>query len=151
MNVEIKDFESRSVVGIRRQIPRSEIGNFIPEAFGTVGPFINSEGLTMTGPPVAIYYSVIGDEVDMAAGAPVMQVTAASDQIVELELPGGKKATTVHVGPYGGLANAWDAFIEDLKSQGHAPGMPCWEEYLTDPRQESDSSKWQTMLVEPIE
>jgi effector-binding domain-containing protein len=150
MDVEIKRFKSRPVIGIRRRIAKSDVGEFIKETFETVGQFFNSHGMQMTGPPVAIYYETTESEFDMAAGAPVKEVTATTDQIVELELIGGLKATTIHSGGYERLADTWDELIGKLEEDGLVTGMPCWEEYLTDPRREPDSAKWQTLLVEPV-
>lgn len=150
MNIEIKEVMRRPVIGIRRRIKPSDVGDFIKEAFETVGPFFNSKGMEMTGPPVAIYYAVTETDMDIAAGAPVMEVTTSDDEIVELELSGGKIATAVYTGPYEGIPGAWDEFMTDISSQGEKTVEPCWEEYLTDPREEPDKSKWQTLLVQPL-
>jgi effector-binding domain-containing protein len=150
MDIEIKSVEKRPVVGIRRRIESSEIGNFIPEAFATVGSFFNSEGMEMTGPPVAIYYAVDGQHMDVAAGAPVTKVTETSGEITELELSAGRVATAVYTGPYEGISAAWDELMSEISSRDEKSVEPCREEYLTDPSEEPDSSKWQTLLVQPL-
>ena len=145
MDIEIKQVEKRPVVGIRRRIEKSDVGDFIREAFSTVGPFFNSKGMKITGPPVAIYYEVTEDKMDIAAGAPVTKVTASSGEITELELKAGRVATAVYTGPYEGLPSAWDEFMTQIASRSETVVEPCWEEYTTDPSNEPDSSKWQTL------
>ena len=150
MEVEIKELAARPLIGIRSNVPKNAIGDLIPGAFGQVGPYFEDNGMEMTGPPVAIYYGEHRNEMDMAAGAPVTEVTATTDEITALELPGGKVATTVYDGPHEGSPAARGQFAEELVGRGLTTVEPCWEEYLTDPRQEADSSKWQTLMVQPI-
>jgi effector-binding domain-containing protein len=150
MEVEIKELASRPLIGIRSNVPRSEIGNFIPSTFGKVGPYFQENGMEMTGPPVAIYYGEHGNEMDMAAGAPVTKVTATTEEITELELPGGKVATAIYEGPYEGIPAAWDQLSAELTAKGITTMEPCWEEYVTDPMREPDPTKWKTLMVQPI-
>lgn len=150
MDVEIREIKPRPVIGIRKTIATSEIGDFIKSTFETVGPFFASNGMEMTGPPVAMYFETSESTVDMAAGAPVTSVTATSGDITELELPGGRVASAIYTGPYEGIPNAWDEFMQQLSAQDESGVEPCWEEYLTDPSQEPDSSKWQTLMVQPL-
>jgi effector-binding domain-containing protein len=150
MEVEIKELASRPLIGIRSDVPKSEIGNFIPSTFGKVGPYFRENGMEMTGPPVALYFSDQGNAMNMAAGAPVTEVTATTEEITELELPGGKVATAIYEGPYEGIPAAWDHFMTEIKARGHATVEPCWEEYLTDPMREPDPTMWKTLMVQPI-
>ena len=136
---------------MRWQFPIDQVGNFIRESFEQVGPFLQSHGMEMTGPPVAIYYeSTEAGTMDAAAGAPVTEVTATTDEIIELELIEGKVATTIYTGSYEGIPAAWDEMMSELAERGEQTYEPCWEEYLTDPSNEPDSSKWQTLLVQPV-
>lgn len=151
MNIEIRTVERRPVVGIRQQFPKEKVGDFIRETFEKVGPFFSSKGMEMTGPPVAIFFEPSKYGVmDVAAGAPVIEVTATTDEITELELSGGKVGTAIYTGPYEGIAAAWEEMMSELSDRGETTIEPCWEEYLTDPSNEPDSSKWQTLLVQPI-
>jgi effector-binding domain-containing protein len=150
MEVEIKELASRPLIGIRGSVSKSEIGDFIPNTFAKVGPYFQENGMSMTGPPVAIYYGEHGNKMDMAAGAPVTEVTITTEEITVLELPGGKVATAIYEGPYEGIPAAWEQFAEEIMGQGLTTAEPYWEEYLTSPETEPDSSKWQTLMVQPI-
>jgi effector-binding domain-containing protein len=150
MKFEIKNHRSRPVIGICRRIDSADVGKFIPETFGVVGPYFESEGMKMTGPPVAIFYGTNADGMDVAAGAPVAEVTATSGDITELELAAGRVASTMYIGPYDRVSAAWEEFVAELSAQGETTTEPCWEEYITDPSNEPDSAKWQTLLVQPL-
>ncbi len=104
----------------------------------------------MTEPPVAIYYEVSDLETDMAAGAPVVSVTETTGEIGELELAGGKVASAVYTGPYNGMPDAWNKFMKAILAQGEKTVEPCWEEYLADPSNEPDDTKWRTLMVQPL-
>ncbi|MEE8046733.1 MAG: GyrI-like domain-containing protein [Dehalococcoidia bacterium] len=150
MDIEITSTEKRPVIGMRRRVENSEIGDFIREAFGTVGPYFNSHGMEMTGPPVAIFYGPVDGKSDVGVGSPVVQVTSTTDEMIELELAAGKVATAVYTGPYEGVSAAWEELMKELQARGVETVEPCWEEYITDPSNEPDSSKWQTLLVQPL-
>jgi DNA-binding transcriptional MerR regulator len=51
----------------------------------------------------------------------------------EHALPGGDWASTLHVGPYEELAEAYLALLEHLRERGHEPRAPMVETYLVDP------------------
>ncbi len=150
MDIDIREIKPRPVIGIRKTIANTDIGDFIKSTFESVGPFFASKGMEMTGPPVAMYFETTETTVDIAAGAPVTSVTATTEEITELELPGGRIASAIYTGSYEGIPSAWDEFMKQIAAQGESPVEPCWEEYLTDPSQEPDSSKWQTLMVQPL-
>src|SRR5690606_32575296 len=58
----------------------------------------------------------------------------ARDGLEVREIPAGRTAVAIHVGPYSGLAAAWGAFAGKLLADGHqmSPAAPCYEVYLDD-------------------
>ncbi|MBT4126510.1 MAG: GyrI-like domain-containing protein [Chloroflexi bacterium] len=129
MDIEIKQVQKRPVIGIRRQFPLDQVGDFIRETFEKVGPYFSSNGMEMTGPPVAIFFEPPNEGMmDTAAGAPVTKVTATTDEIIELELSEGKVATALYIGPYEGIANAWEEMMSVISKRGEKTVEPCWEE-----------------------
>ena len=86
----------------------------------------------------------------MAAGAPVVGVTETTGEISELELAGGKVTLAVYTGPYNGMPGARNEFMKAILAQGEKTVKPCWEEYLANPSNEPDDTKWQTLIVQPL-
>jgi effector-binding domain-containing protein len=61
-------------------------------------------------------------------------------------LPAGRYAVLLHVGPFRGLAAAREALLAWGEGIEWDPRVAL-ERYLTNPREEADSSKWQTELA----
>ena len=86
----------------------------------------------------------------METGAPVVSVTETTGEISELELSEGKIASAVYTGPFNGMPAGWNRFMKAILAQGEKTVKPCWEEYLVDPSNEPDDTKWQTLIVQPL-
>ena len=48
-------------------------------------------------------------------------------------MPGGRVATTLHVGDYAGVGSAYDAASQFLTDEGYEVAGAPWECYLDDP------------------
>jgi effector-binding domain-containing protein len=144
-------------VAIRATVTMGEIealGRRLGEVFG----WLDSHGLTPAGPPFFKYNVIdMARELEMEAGVPVATATSGEGQIVAGVLPAGRYATLTHVGHPSELMAATKALLDWAAEQGLTwdvtPGEDGdrWacrlENYLTDPDQEPDMSKWVTQLA----
>lgn len=55
-------------------------------------------------------------------------------------------AVTSYIGPYEGLGEEWGRMMGEIAARGLAPGMPCWESYVTDPTPDTDPATLRTDL-----
>jgi effector-binding domain-containing protein len=144
-------------VGIRGQVAMAEIAAFAAR-FGELFAWLGSHGLVPAGPPFFRYYVVdMERELDMEAGVPVTATADGDDTVTSGVLPGGRYATVTHVGHPMGLMLATKELLDWGAAQGLkwdvSPGAQGeqWgcrlENYLTDPGQEPDMSKWETQLA----
>jgi len=62
------------------------------------------------------------------------------------ELPAGRVATTIHIGPYETLPEAYATLAEEAKALEEEinPSSPTWEEYLSGP--ETPPAQTQTVI-----
>ena len=111
-----------------------------PRLFGRLAEL----GVEPAGPPY-IRYLRTGEELELELGIPV-----GPDAEQSSGLPGGRAAVLRHVGPFSGLRAACAALEAWVAGQGEEPAGPFWEAYVTNPREEPDSSKWITEIVQPI-
>ena len=111
-----------------------------PRLFGRLAEL----GVEPAGPPY-IRYLRTGEELELELGIPV-----GPDAEQSSGLPGGRAAVLRHVGPFSGLRAACEALGRWVAGQGEEPAGPFWESYVTNPREEPDSSKWITEIVQPI-
>lgn len=103
MDIEIREIEGLRVLALPHTGPFHLIG----EKFGALGAYRHLQ----RGPDIGLYYSdpavTPPDQLRSYAGF----VSDQSDPALEvIEIPAGRYAVGVHVGPYDGLGSAWDAF-----------------------------------------
>jgi effector-binding domain-containing protein len=144
-------------VAVRAQVTMGEIAAFA-RRFGEVFGWLDRHGLAPAGPPFFKYNVIdMARELEMEAGVPVAAATDGDDQVVAGVLPAGQYATLTHVGHPSELMAATKALLDWAAEQGLAWDVTTsedgdrWacrlENYLTDPEQEPDMSKWVTQLA----
>ena len=111
-----------------------------PRLFGRLAEL----GVAPAGPPF-IRYQRTGSELELQLGIPVGPDAGQPDV-----LPGGRAAVLRHVGHFSGLRAACEGLFAWAEEQGEEPAGPFWESYVTDPREEPDSSKWVTEISLPV-
>jgi AraC family transcriptional regulator len=139
MQVDIISLPQQRVASVRHLGPYNQIS----EAFGRLGAIAGPAGLF--GPPgarmIAIYHddpeAVAPAELRSDAGVVVTDDKAIPPALVEIRIPAGRYARTLHVGPYDELGDVWSRFMGGwLVENGHRVGHgPCYELYLDDPTQ----------------
>jgi len=92
--------------------------------------------------PAYIRFLRGGAELQLELGIPVGPDAGQSSG-----LPGGRAAVLRHVGPFSGLRDACARLHEWA---GDRAAGPFWESYVTNPREEPDSSKWITEIFLPL-
>jgi effector-binding domain-containing protein len=139
---------------------RRAVDRGFPELFG----WLRTNQIEPSGPPFIRYLEVAGEgqPLRFELGAPTAAAVSGDDRIHADELPAGRYATLLHVGPYNSsdvpdLRAARAELREWARRQGFewnssktARGTAfeaCIERYLTDASREPDWSKWETELA----
>ena len=154
---EIETRAAQPYVAVRARVTMAEIAAFVPRV-GEVFGWLDSHGLAPAGPPFFKYNVIdMARELEMEAGVPVPAAVDGDDQVVAGVLPAGRYATLIHVGHPSELMAATKTLLDWAAEQGLTwdvtPGADGdrWacrlENYLTDPSQEPDMSKWVTQLA----
>ena len=115
----------------------SVVDSGFPRLFGRLAEL----GVEPAGPPY-IRYLRTGAEMELELGIPVGPDAGQSSG-----LPGGRAAVLRHVGPFSELRGACEALQEWA---GDRAAGPFWESYVTNPREEPDSSRWSTEIFLPL-
>ncbi|WP_042395365.1 GyrI-like domain-containing protein [Streptacidiphilus carbonis] len=131
------------------------VAHRIPEVIGRLAAL----GVAPAGAPF-LKYDVIDMErgLEVEAGVPVAGPAAEGEgDLFFGVLPGGRYALHTHVGGFDGLVGATALLLERAAAAGLRWDMvpteagDRWgcriESYLTDPRTQPDSSKWETELA----
>lgn len=146
MSFTIENIPSQPVVGIRSMTKMEEIGDRIGELMPELMAHV---GDRMAGPPIARWHTWEDDAGEMEVAVPVREPMEGTDRIQPSELPAGRAAVAMHVGPYDTLKDTWNAFGQWMKEQGLEPTGAPWEQYLSD-CSVTPADQLQTRIVWPI-
>jgi effector-binding domain-containing protein len=148
--IEVKDLEPRPTVVIRATAPRSKLPQMFPELLGELFGYVGEVGVQPSGGPFARFFGAREESIDFEIGVPVAGTVAGRGRIASGELPGGSVAVTWHIGPYDGLADAYEAIEGWMRETGRESAGPMWEIYHSDPEREPDPASWRTEVCWPI-
>lgn len=149
----IRETSATPVVSIRERLEPSQLPSFMDRVFGELYAAVPRLGLQPAGHPFTIYHAVGRDAIDAEVCAPVDRLP--SQPLGELTLtarlvPGDRVATTIHVGPYDGLGEAYDAIERWVADSGHEQVGPMRERYLDGPDETPDPIRYRTEIEIPV-
>ncbi|MDY7106562.1 MAG: TIGR03086 family metal-binding protein [Actinomycetota bacterium] len=148
--VELVDLEPQAMVAVRGEVPIEGLTSFFADAFTTAEKAIARAGVEVTGPPLAFYPSMPTDAVTVEAGFTTSGPVVTDGDVHRVDLPGGRAAVTVHVGPYDAMEATYGRLEAWMAGCGLRPGPAMWECYLSDSASEPDPARWRTRIVWPI-
>lgn len=139
-------------LSIRVTCTPATIGQKMGRCFGEIMAYMGKNGLKQTRPPIAFYHKYEGNIFDVEMGIPVDKAAKTKDKkIMFTEFKGGKSLVALYYGPYDNIGEAHKMMMHRVNEHGLKMNGACWEEYVTDPGTEKDSSKWLTKIYYPIE
>ena len=146
----IERIRTQATAVVRYTADIDNLGPPMGQALLTVWKHLEENGIPAVGKPFTRYLSTHGDHFHLESGFSVPGPIAGDKQVGAGELPGGPVARALHVGPYEQLGDTHTAVLGWISEQGHAPGGPIWEVYLTDPNQVEDPADYQTEIFCPL-
>ena len=145
--------EPQTVLVVRRSIKRSEIAATIAEVLNKVFLASQKNGVALAGPPFMRCLNagpgLMTVEPGMKVAGPAANVDLGREVLWET-LPGGEAATTVHMGKYEDLPEAYAALEQWMQTEGLKIGGAPWEVYVTDPGDYPDPKDWKTEIFWPL-
>jgi len=149
----VVQLDARPYLGVRAEVTMASIGEVIPALIGEV----LGRGEPIEGAPFVRYHVIdMARELVIEVGVPVPAGLQGDERVVAGVLPAGRYLQATHVGPYDRLVEAVGAFLTWASDHGHVfdvrPGEngEVWgcrlEHYPTDPTQEPDPQRWETVL-----
>jgi effector-binding domain-containing protein len=131
--VEVRRLAKHDIAAVKFRASIVELPQHMGAAFGDAMGYLTQNGIRPEGPAVALY-SQLGEGVfDVTAGFLVAAPIEGDGHVVPAELPEGEVATTLHVGSYESLTEAYGAIQAWMKREGREPAETMWEEYLSGP------------------
>ncbi|MEM0992900.1 MAG: SRPBCC family protein, partial [Bacteroidota bacterium] len=151
--VKTVDFPTKHLVTYRKEVPMTAIDAFIQEQMPKLGQAVISKNIEMKGTAMSLTYKWDEAEqiTDASVAIPVDEGTDLGGEYQSVTIPAGKALVVDYYGAYEGSIVAHEAIDAYIKANNLSMSLPVIEEYVTDPSQEPDPSKWLTRVYYLIE
>lgn len=146
---ELLDRSPQPTLVIRTRTPVAGLPQVVGQAYGAIMAYAGQLGAHPAGAPFVAYYNMDMDDLDMAIGFPFAQALTGAGNIQAGEIPGGRAAACLHVGPYDQVGAAYEALQAWMTANGHVPTGIAYEFYLNDP-QTTLPAELRTQVVFPL-
>ncbi|MEZ4941300.1 MAG: SRPBCC family protein [Saprospiraceae bacterium] len=143
------EFPEKFYAGVRKTVPFTEIAGFYASNLGKVFEAAQKKGGALAGAPTGLYWSYdeVKGETDMAATIPIAENQNFGSGFSIFQVGKGQALLIEYFGAYDSLANAHYAMDDYMQEKNLQNIPPVIEEYVTDPGQEPDTSKWLTRII----
>jgi effector-binding domain-containing protein len=130
--------------------PRSKMQEVMGPGIGEVMAAVRAQGIGPTGPWFTHHMKITTETFDFNICVPVSAPVSLTGRVVPGERPTLKVARTIYSGPYEGLGDAWNEFMQWIDAQGHRTASDLYECYQVGPETSLDPSEWRTELIRPL-
>jgi effector-binding domain-containing protein len=148
--IEIRVEPEQQTAVVRHRITMQEVDR-IPGWLGVTYQAIQRAGLQPAGMPFLRTLTMDANGMEVEVGWPVAAPFTGDAEVQAGTLPGGPRAVVSYLGPYDGIAPAYEALQAWCAEHGHAIAGAPWETYVTDPHAEPDPAKWRTDVSFPVQ
>ncbi len=131
---QVVEQAAQPILAIRTRAAVGDLPNVLGPAYQSLVEYLTEMGTYPAGPPFVAYYNMDMADLDIAIGFPVAKELPGKDNMKPGEIPAGKYATCMHIGPYNKIENAYNSLTEFIKEQDFTPSGVAYEFYLNDPR-----------------
>jgi effector-binding domain-containing protein len=143
---ELKQQPAQPALVIRTHAAVQELPRLIGETYGAIMQYLGELGEQPAGEPFVAYHNVDMQNLDLEIGFPVARWLPGRGTVQPAELPGGKWASVIHVGPYDQLKVAYEALTAWVKEQGYVPTGAAYEVYFSGPETPPQETRTQIMF-----
>jgi len=146
---QVGDRGAQPTLVVRKRASVQQMPQILGQAWGAIIQYAGRNGTAPAGPPFVGYHNMDMQDLDLEIGFPFPKSLSGEGEVQAGELPGGKAAECLHVGPYDKIAAAYEAMQKWLDENGHTPTGIAYEFYLNDP-QTTRAEELQTQVVFPL-
>jgi effector-binding domain-containing protein len=156
--VEVREMADQLVLGMRFHTSLEKIEEDIGKAFTSIFSYLGEAAEYPAGPPFALYYinedGEMGfdeNDIDMEMCVPVAKLMGGKGDVGGREVPGATVVSTLHLGPYQQVTEAYQALTAFAEANGYRFVGPAREIYLVGMGQVEDEADYRTEIVIPVE
>lgn len=145
----LKNLATQLVVSVRSRTTAQDLPALLAQTYLAILQHLEQAGVEPAGPPFVAYYNLDMQDLEVEIGFPVQQRTSDSGTVQNSEIPAGRYATTLHIGPYNCMEGAYEALNAWIGQNGFRPTGTAYEFYLNDPR-DVEPKDLQTRILLPL-
>ncbi len=124
--IKIQEVQSGPISAVQERTSLDQLSKIILPLFDEVYGFLKESDVKQNGQNVIVY---LDDAMNIEVGVQISADFNGSGRVVCSSIPGGRVATTVHMGPYSRLPEAHAVVREWCSKGGHELTGPRWEIY----------------------
>jgi effector-binding domain-containing protein len=149
LDIQLKDVKKQTTLVVKKTVKQTEIAGTLGQIYRKVFQYLAANNIQPASAPVA-KYKIVADGFAMEAGVVVPEGTKGEGDLVVGELPAGKAAFAVHIGPYEKLPETYKALDAWLAAKGLKSSGIAWEIYISPDQTKPDEIKTECyLLAEP--
>ena len=115
-----------------------------------ISVFLKANHISPAGAPIAVFHNYSNQNFDIEACLPISSDIKVPDGLNYVKKDIQKAIMVKYFGYYKNIALAYNALNSYILENGLKIAGPPWEEYISNPSLESDSSKLQTNIYFPV-
>lgn len=146
---QLIDRPTQPTLVIRTRASVQMMPQVLGQAWGAILQHAGQSGVQPSGPPFVAYHNMDMQDLDLEIGFPFAQQLKGEGEVLAGEIPGGKAAECLHVGPYDQLGATYGALQQWMTANGYTPSGAAYEFYLNDP-QSTPAAELRTQVVFPL-
>ncbi|MCJ7532873.1 MAG: GyrI-like domain-containing protein [Anaerolineales bacterium] len=130
---EIKEQVAQPTLFVRSTCAVQNLPMFFGKTYGDIVQYLASLEEQPTGAAYCIYYNMDMQALDIQAGFPVAHTIPGKGDIQSGEIPSGRYASGLNIGPYDKMEPFYNALIQWVKAQGEEVTGVAFEWYFSPP------------------
>ena len=159
IEVEYRTVAATSVIGIRAQVRRTDVGEWCGTSFPIIGAAVAGTGTDPSGPSGATYDAAFFEQdigevlvfVPVAGPMPEFPADSGSGKIESMTLPAGRFAVAVHAGGYDDIDRSYGRLGGHVAEYDAPLPAPIREHYLVGPDRTPNPHDYRTEIWWPVD
>jgi effector-binding domain-containing protein len=149
--ISITELAAGPAISVKDSVAMADLGVFMETYMPQLYMYAIRQGGKMAGHPYSIYYNWDPEGMILVeVGIPLEEAIEGEDMIMPANTPGGQAVKATYLGPYEEMASVYEALEQYIKVMKLDVIGMAYEVYVTDPGEEADPAKWETIVYFPL-
>lgn len=149
LECEVVDLQAQPTLVVRARAAVERLPEVLGPAWAAILGHAGQAGAEPNSAPFVAYHNMDMKDLDLEIGFTFPRPLAGDENVQAGEVPAGKAAQCVHVGPYDQLRTTYQALEAWMSERGLKHAGPAYEYYLDDP-QATPPGQLRTRVVLPV-